>query len=973
MKFPKTSVELFPKILLFFLILLGLQANPVSASVGLDHSFRSFVPAYNELVYATAIQPDGKLLVAGKFEFVNGFSIPKITRLNPDGSTDTSFNQNCCFLGGIGDQFITDIKVLPDGKILLRGNFRSFNGLIIQALLVRLNADGTTDTTFRSTYNTAHIGFIGFQSDGRLIITDHEISRLNTDGSADAAFTRALVTRPQAMTVMPNDKIIVGGDSNFSSADPPAPFLRRLNPDGTPDIELPFTGTAFTALQALPDGKLLVGTNLGLFRYNADGTIDSTFSQFTGAVYDIKLTADNKILVGGPGVRRLLPNGSIDPTFNVFSTTFDVRQLEIQPGGKIIAAGLPFVLPNSPAPKVILRFEPDGWLDETYDVTLASTSGIVTNVTKVMPQPDGKVLSLGNYRKRAGETIKGVVRLNTDGSPDAGFTPFLKFPVYDFALQSDGKILIAANGDTASQPAVFLGRINADGSPDNSFNSPFAGNSGVIDSITLQPDGKILLTGKWGGAAEPAKNLVRLNPNGSLDSGFNIVSGLSRSLFRKSVLQPNGQIIAFGDAGIARYNGSGSPDTNFSAPFTGINDVAVQRDGKLLVASPFNHGFIRLYFNGARDFTFSSTQQFRVLTIKIQKNNKILVGGYSYPPSDTQLKGLARLSPNGYLDWGFNPLTSSSVINDIELQSDDKILLAGEPIVVSGSTRFGVVRLHNYIGTPFDFDGDGQSDISVFRPSNRYWYRLGTQSGYSATQFGLAADKLAPADFDGDGKTDLAVFSPSNGAWSILRSSNNTVSALNFGAAGDLPRPGDFDGDGRADIAVWRPSDGMWHWLDSSNGQYKTRQFGMNGDIPLIADFDIDGKSDIAVFRPSDGFWHLVISSSGISVAIQFGANGDIPTVGDFDADGRSDVAVWRPSNGVWYQRSSLHGQYTAVRFGTNGDIPAVGDYDGDGISDIAVWRPSEGVWYLLQSLSGFEAIRFGTDGDIPVASAFAR
>ncbi|HEX8735648.1 MAG TPA: FG-GAP-like repeat-containing protein [Pyrinomonadaceae bacterium] len=972
MKTHNTPVNVVRKLLLFSLVLLCLEAAPVAAasSVRLDHSFRAFVPAYNDLVSAAAIQPDGKLLVAGEFQFVNGLGIAKIIRLNPDGSIDTSFNQNCCRLGGIHNQFITDIKVLPDGKILLRGVFGIFNGLYMQTLLIRLNPDGTMDTTFRSTYNTGHSGFIGFQSDGKLIITDLEIGRLNPDGSSDAAFNRTLVLRAQAMTIMPNDKIIVGGNSSLSSLDPPSPYLRRLNADGTPDIELQFTGTAFTALHALPDGKLLVGTDKGLFRYNADGSIDSTFPRLAGAVYDIKLTADNKILVGGYGVRRLLPNGSIDPTFSVLSTTFNVRHLEIQADGKIIAAGLPFVVPGSPTPKVILRFEPDGALDETYNVTLASISGIGRDVTKIVPQPDGKVLALGYYPKRDDVTIKGVVRLNNDGSLDNGFTPFLRFTVYDFALQSDGKILIAAEGDASSQQDVFLGRINADGSPDNSFNSPFTGNSGVIDSITVQPDGKILLTGSWRSGSAPANNLVRLNPDGSIDSGFNIVSGLSRDLFRKSFLQPNGQIITFGGAGIARYNGNGSPDTNFSAPFTGINDVAVQRDGKLLVASPFTHGFIRLYVNGARDFTFAPSQQFRVLTIKIQKNNKILVGGRA---DDSPLMGLGRLNPNGHRDWGSNPLTSSSHINDIELQPDGKILLGGDTIVVSGFTRFGVVRLHNYIGTPFDFDGDGQSDISVFRPSNGYWYLLGSQSGFNAAQFGLAADKLAPADFDGDGKTDLAVFSSSNGDWRILRSSDNTASVLHFGANGDVPRPGDFDGDGRADIAVWRPSDGVWHWIDSSTNQYNARQFGTAGDIPLIADFDIDGKSDIAVFRPADGFWHLVISSSGIPVSVQFGTNGDIPAVGDFDADGRTDVAVWRPSNGTWYQRSSLHGQVSVVQFGTNGDIPAVGDYDGDGISDIAVWRPADGVWYLLQSLSGFSAIRFGTGGDVPVPSAFAR
>lgn len=967
------SAVLFPKMLRFFLIMLCLKASLLAASVGLDDSFRAFIPTYNnELVSVTAMQPDGKLLVAGNFEFVNGINIPKITRLNPDGSPDPTFNQNCCL---VGDGDVTDIKVLPDGKILIRGSFNNFNGLTTSKVLLRLNADGTMDNTFRSDYNSASVGFIKFQSDGKLIVSDYDLNRFNADGTRDTTFTITSVFRPQALAVMPNDKIVVAGDSNFSSGAPPAPFLRRFNANGTPDIELPFTGTSFTSMQALPDGKLLVGTNLGLFRYNADGTIDSTFPQFIGAVYAIKLTADNKILVGGSGVRRYLPDGTIDPTFHSFSTTFKARQLEIQPDGKIIAAGLPFALPNNTTPKAIFRLEGDGLLDETYNVTLESIQGIVTDVTKVKPQPDGKVLALGFYQTR--DTLKkGVVRLNRDGSVDAGFTPFLKFPVYDFALQPDGKILISANSNTTNpgQEVVFWGRLNTDGTPDNSFNSPFMGSSGRIQGITLQPNGKILLTGYWntGAGSNPIYNLVRLNPDGSIDSDFNIVSGFARDKFSKSFLQPNGQIITYSNEAIARYNNNGSLDTGFSAPSGGANDVDIQKDGKLLVANNFR--LIRLNINGTPDNTFTGAPPFNVVTVKVQKNNKILVGGY---PASYQLnsprKGLARLNPNGYMDWGFNPATSFSTVYDIELQADDRIILGGGQMVLSGYTRFGVSRLTNYIGTPFDYDGDGQSDISVFRPSNRYWYRLGSQSGFSATQFGTAADKLAPADFDADGRTDLAVFSPTSGAWRILRSSDNTVSGTNFGTAGDLPRPGDFDGDGRADFAVWRPSDGTWYWINSSTGQFNYRKFGTNGDIPLIADFDVDGKSDIAVFRPSDGYWHLIVSSSGIPVSIQFGANGDIPTVGDFDGDGRSDMAVWRPSNGVWYQRSSYYGHYTATQFGRNGDIPAVGDYDGDGISDIAVWRPGDGVWYLLQSHSGFAAIQFGTDGDMPVSSAFVQ
>ena len=132
-----------------------------------------------------------------------------------------------------------------------------------------------------------------------------------------------------------------------------------------------------------------------------------------------------------------------------------------------------------------------------------------------------------------------------------------------------------------------------------------------------------------------------------------------------------------------------------------------------------------------------------------------------------------------------------------------------------------------------DFDGDGRSDISVFRPSDGTWHIL--QSGtntYRAQPFGLKGDKITPGDYDGDGRTDLAVFRPSTGTWWIMRSSNSSFSTTQWGLAADKPVPADYDGDGKTDIAVYR--DGMWIILQSSNGADKYHLFGLSGDIPVI-------------------------------------------------------------------------------------------------------------------------------------------
>lgn len=269
----------------------------------------------------------------------------------------------------------------------------------------------------------------------------------------------------------------------------------------------------------------------------------------------------------------------------------------------------------------------------------------------------------------------------------------------------------------------------------------------------------------------------------------------------------------------------------------------------------------------------------------------------------------------------------------------------------------------------FDFDGDGKSDISVFRPSTNTWYLLQSLAGFSGVQFGSAGDIITPADFDGDGRSDIAVFRPSTGTWYRLNSSNGRFIVVQFGQNGDVPIPVDFDGDGKADVNVFRPSTGTWYRLNSTNGQFQAVQFGQSGDVPLVANFDGDRKDDLAVYRPSNGVFYSLNSTNGQFNATQFGAGIDIPTPADFDGDGKSDIAVFHPPTGVWEWLISSNGQLVTVPFGQNADVPATADYDGDGRSDPAVFR--NGVWYLLQSQQGFLGVQFGTTNDRPVPSAY--
>jgi hypothetical protein len=273
----------------------------------------------------------------------------------------------------------------------------------------------------------------------------------------------------------------------------------------------------------------------------------------------------------------------------------------------------------------------------------------------------------------------------------------------------------------------------------------------------------------------------------------------------------------------------------------------------------------------------------------------------------------------------------------------------------------------SYSGTPIaSFDGDGKTDLSVFRPGTSVWYSLNTtDGGFNALQFGASTDKIMPGDFDGDGKADRAIWRPSNGIWFILKSSDGQLAGNIFGAPGDIPATGDFDGDGKTDLAVFRPSSGTWFIYLVATGQVQVVNFGLSGDKPVPGDYDADGKSDIAVFRPSTANWYILQSSNGALNAFNFGATGDRPVPGDYDGDGKTDAAIFRPGNGVWFINKSSGG-LAGNQFGISTDLPVPGDYDGDGLTDIAVFR--NGTWFVLYSGNGVsDVFFFGSAGDTPV------
>jgi hypothetical protein len=273
---------------------------------------------------------------------------------------------------------------------------------------------------------------------------------------------------------------------------------------------------------------------------------------------------------------------------------------------------------------------------------------------------------------------------------------------------------------------------------------------------------------------------------------------------------------------------------------------------------------------------------------------------------------------------------------------------------------------------PFDYDGDGKTDASVYRPSSGDWYLLRSTSGFAAYHFGSPSDIMTPADYTGDGKTDVAVWRPSTGIWYVLRSENFTFYGAGFGTNGDIPAPGDYDGDGMADLVVYRPgAQGYWY-LQQSQAGFAAVPFGIAEDKPALGDYDGDGKFDISVYRPSVGNWYRFNSSNGSFYGVHFGVVGDMIVPGDYTGDGKTDNAVFRPSSSTWFILRSESPTFYSAGFGAAGDLPTPGDYDGDGKTDLSVWRPgAQGTFFIQQSTAGFTAIPWGLNGDRPTPNVY--
>src|SRR6266487_2770355 len=239
--------------------------------------------------------------------------------------------------------------------------------------------------------------------------------------------------------------------------------------------------------------------------------------------------------------------GRIDSTFNPtdvgyagqYGADWSVHATVIQNDGRIIIGG-EFYNYDGVSRNRIARLQPDGLLDESFNsgTGLAGTHSdeIYTTVYAIAVQADGKIIVGGNFTDYNGTSRNNIARLNADGSLDAGFNPGTGIDetystVYAIAIQTGGKIIVGGSfTDYNGAPRNNIVRLNSDGSLDTGFN-PGTGIDGgyyttTVYAIAIQTDGKIIVGGSFTDYNGTSRNnIVRLNSDGSLDAGFNTGSG----------------------------------------------------------------------------------------------------------------------------------------------------------------------------------------------------------------------------------------------------------------------------------------------------------------------------------------------------------------------------------------------------------------------------------------------------------------
>jgi uncharacterized delta-60 repeat protein len=690
-----------------------------------------------EVAEAVVIQPDGKIVVAG-----TSSSDFAVLRYNTDGTPDASFGTNGSVVTPVlsGTDSGRDLVLQPDGKIVVAGT--SNNGTNDDFALVRYNTDGSLDTSFDTDGKvTAAIGTgtdqawaVSLQPDGALVVagestSDFAVARFTTAGALDTSFdtdgklvfAMGLSTdTAQDVAIQSDGKILLTGTTNgYGQA------LARLNPNGTFDTSFDGDGKRLTiiassnfgegySLHLLGDGKILAGgagyatssssIDLALLRYNADGSLDTSFGTL------------------GTGMALVPVQASSDWSFG----------MAVHDDGRIALVGHSYQLVRNDACAAMLNG--DGTVDTGFDTDgkIVLTYGSSTEFGfALVAKPDGDIL-LGGHSHGGRSDDFAAIQLDPSGMLDSAFGAGGRFVSYDSvstersyaaAIQVDGKILLGGYISTNSNDFQVL-RLNTNGTLDTSFDtdgrvSTIIGTLGEIArALLVQPDGKIIAAGYSNNGTNDDFALVRYNTNGSLDTSFDTDGKMTTAIGTgtdqafAALRQMDGKIVVAGSAAmtntdfaVARYTSAGMLDTTFDtdgkATFTmGTSTdvaygIAQQSSGKFIVGGDATNdfGLMRLNSNGSIDSTFGVNG--RAITpvgtgidtcyaIAVQLDDKIIAVGRTNNGTNYDIAVL-RYTAEGRLDTTFgnggkivtSPGTGDDYANAVALQSDGSIVVGG--------------------------------------------------------------------------------------------------------------------------------------------------------------------------------------------------------------------------------------------------------------------------------------------------------
>lgn len=584
---------------------------------------------------AQGISSDGKRVVAGHYsgEVFNGTSYVLKTDTNGVPSS---------FSSGIGFDAQTLVAVQqPDGKILVGGNFTSYNKKPV-AKLVRLNEDGTVDSTFNlGTGINNEVAAIALQSDGKIVIggsftsvnsiTQYYISRLEANGAVDMTFAigTGFNNTVTSLGISTTGKILAGG--TFTSFNGTARnYVAQLNSAGTLDASFaPSSG---------PNGTPIVAA------YNPDNTVivAGVFSQMNG--------------VARAGIAKLTATGSTDATFTP-GTGFDSAtgiRIAITSDSKIYAVGNFTTYGGVSKPRIV-KILANGSADNSLNVG----TGLNAQAKDVKILSDGKIIVTGFFTSYNGAAAAGGVKLNADGTYDTSFNRILPRQGPKVTVLNDDTLLFLDMSIALWRAATASAyRINADGTLDTSFvgGSNFAPGAGATpatspNDIAIQADGKVVIVGNfytYGGLAR--SGIVRLNLDGSVDTSFVVGSGLTGAAMK----------------------------------------VRIQTDGKIVIGGQFQsyngnsrNNLIRLNTDGSFDSSYNSGNIFTpsggIYEMDMNGSNEVVIGGDFRTVGGVSSSGVARITSNGALASGWNPGTGfgSGTVYRLHRQADGKILAAG--------------------------------------------------------------------------------------------------------------------------------------------------------------------------------------------------------------------------------------------------------------------------------------------------------